>query len=236
MRSASARRLARSSGMLRPERSRWKWLAATGARCWRRWVTRGRRGSVIGTSSPPPCRGGWSGSRWTSGTAVTAGTVVARLAPLPLDARSRQQAEAALAASRDLERMSRGQPWMKPARRSSRRNRIVHGRSGWRPAARSRRQIWSDSSSPSGPGGGKWRRRRPAPMAAAHDVESAQSALLASGAVAGGRTAAAHLPGGGRVLAIPERSERTVQPGQRCWRSATRRISRSWWICCPPTP
>jgi HlyD family secretion protein len=50
-------------------------------------------------------------------------------------------------------------------------------------------------------------------MAAAHDVESAQSALLASGA-AGGRPLLLECPVGGVVLAIPERSERTVQPGQ----------------------
>ena len=40
------------------------------------------------------------------GDAVATGAVVARLAPLPLDARSRLQAEAALEASRDLERRS----------------------------------------------------------------------------------------------------------------------------------
>ena len=40
------------------------------------------------------------------GDTVSRGMVVARVAPLPLDARSRQQAEAALEAARDLERMS----------------------------------------------------------------------------------------------------------------------------------
>ena len=40
------------------------------------------------------------------GDPVVVGSVVARLAPLPLDARSRLQAEAALEASRDLERRS----------------------------------------------------------------------------------------------------------------------------------
>jgi HlyD family secretion protein len=40
------------------------------------------------------------------GDTVAAGAVVARLAPLPLDARSRSQAEAALEAARDLERRS----------------------------------------------------------------------------------------------------------------------------------
>ncbi|MGZ8392440.1 MAG: efflux RND transporter periplasmic adaptor subunit, partial [Gemmatimonadales bacterium] len=49
--------------------------------------------------------------------------------------------------------------------------------------------------------------------AAAHDVESARSALMSSGTAAGARTLLLTCPIGGRVLAIPERSERTVPAG-----------------------
>jgi HlyD family secretion protein len=50
--------------------------------------------------------------------------------------------------------------------------------------------------------------------AAAHDLEAARSALVASGSAAGARTLRLICPIGGRVLAVPERSARTVQAGE----------------------
>ena len=147
------------------------------------------------------------------GDAVTAGMVVARLAPLPLDARSRQQAEAVLAGSRDLERMSlatvdEARAALEQAQQDRQRaERLVAG-GGVAPADLERLQLSERA------------RRREVEAAeararaAAHDVESAQSALVASGTVAGGRTLLLTCSVGGRVLAIPERSERTVQPGE----------------------
>jgi HlyD family secretion protein len=147
------------------------------------------------------------------GDAVTGGMVVARLAPLPLDARSRQQAEAALAASRDLERMSlaavdQARTTLEQAQQDRQRaERLVAG-GGIAPAEVERLQL------------GERARQREVEAAeararaASHDVESARSALLAAGTAAGTQTLLLTCPVGGRVLAIPERSERTVQPGE----------------------
>ena len=147
------------------------------------------------------------------GDAVTGGMVVARLAPLPLDARSRQQAEAALEASRDLERMSLAavdetRTALEQAQQDRQRaERLVAG-GGIAPAEVERLQL------------GERARQREVEAAeararaASHDVESARSALLAAGTAAGTQTLLLTCPVGGRVLAIPERSERTVQPGE----------------------
>ena len=147
------------------------------------------------------------------GDAVTGGMVVARLAPLPLDARSRQQAEAALEASRDLERMSlaavdQARTTLEQAQQDRQRaERLVAG-GGIAPAEVERLQL------------GERARQREVEAAeararaASHDVESARSALLAAGTAAGTQTLLLTCPVGGRVLAIPERSERTVQPGE----------------------
>jgi HlyD family secretion protein len=147
------------------------------------------------------------------GDAVTAGAVVARLAPLPLDARSLQQAEAALAASRDLERMSladvdQARTALEQAQQDRQRAERLAAGGGIAPADVERLQL------------GERARQREVEAAeararaAAHDAESARSALISSGTAAGTRTLLLTCPVGGRVLGIPERSERTVQPGE----------------------
>jgi HlyD family secretion protein len=147
------------------------------------------------------------------GDTVTAGMVVARLAPLPLDARSRQQAEAALETARDMERMSlatvdEARTALEQARQDRVRGAELASRGGLAPADLERLELIERA------------RERGVEsavaqaQAAAHDVERAQSALLASGTAAGAETLRLICPIGGRVLAIPDRSERTVLAGQ----------------------
>jgi HlyD family secretion protein len=139
--------------------------------------------------------------------------VVARLAPLPLDARSRQQAEAALEAARDLERMSEAAvkqagAALEQARQDLARGEELGARGGLAPADVERLRLTAQA-----------REREVEALeararAAKHDVQRAQSALLASGSAARGQTLRLTCPIGGRVLAVPERSERTVLPGE----------------------
>ena len=149
------------------------------------------------------------------GDPVRPGMVVARLAPSPLDARSRQQAEAALAASRDLERsaaasVGEARAALEQARADRQRaERLVAG-GGIAPAEVERLQILE-----------RVRQREleaaeSRASAAAHDVDAARSALVSSdaGLGAGARTLNLTCPVGGRVLTIPERSARTVTPGE----------------------
>ena len=146
------------------------------------------------------------------GDTVAAGRVVARLAPLPLDARSRQQAEAALDAARDLSQMSQAaveeaRTSLEQARQDRQRGEQLAATGGLAPADVERLQLTERARA----------RELDAAVAraqaAAHDVERAQSALLASGSAAGAPLLLLTCPVGGRVLAIPERSERTVQAG-----------------------
>ena len=147
------------------------------------------------------------------GDTVLAGMVVARLAPLPLDARSRQQAEAALEAARDLERMSaaavdEARTALEQARQDRQRGAALAVGGGLAPAdlqrlelierARLRGVEAADAQA----------------QAAAHDAERARLALLASGTAAGTATLELICPVGGRVLALAEQSERTVYAGQ----------------------
>ena len=147
------------------------------------------------------------------GDGIKAGEVVARLAPLPLDARSRRQAEAGLAASRDLARMSQAameeaRTALDQARQDRRRGEPLAAGGAIAPAEMERLQN-TERARQRELEGAESRAR-----AAAHDVEAAQSALLAAGSATGGQTLVLTCAIGGRVLAIPERSERTVQPGE----------------------
>jgi HlyD family secretion protein len=146
------------------------------------------------------------------GDTVMPGMVVARLAPLPLDVRSREQAEAALEAARDLERMSaaaveQAAAVLEQARQDLARGKELGARGGLAPADVERLQLTVQA-----------REREVEALeartrAATHDVQRARSALLASGTAAGAETLRLTCPIGGRVLDIPERSERTVLPG-----------------------
>ncbi len=147
------------------------------------------------------------------GDTVTAGMVVARLAPLPLDARSRQQAEAALETARDLERMSvaaeqEARTALEQARLDLRRGEALAAGGGLAPADLERLQLNERARAREVEGA------RAHAEAATHDVERARSALMAAGTASGAATLRLTCPIGGRVLAIPERSERTVLPGQ----------------------
>jgi HlyD family secretion protein len=147
------------------------------------------------------------------GDSVGAGMVVARLAPLPLDARSRQQAEAALEAARDLERMSaaavgEARTALEQAREDRERGAALAGGGGLAPADLQRLELIERA---------RLRGVEAAEaqaQATAHDAERARLALLASGRAAGTATLALVCPIGGRVLALPEQSERTVVAGQ----------------------
>ena len=149
------------------------------------------------------------------GDPVRPGMVVARLAPVPLDARSRQQAEAALAASRDLERsaaaaVGEARGGLEQARADRQRaERLVAG-GGIAPAEVERLQILEQVRER------ELEAAEGRASAAAHDVDAARSALLSSdtGPGSGGRTLNLTCPVGGRVLAIAERSARTVAPGE----------------------
>ncbi len=151
------------------------------------------------------------------GDPIRPGMVVARLLPLALDARSRQRAEAALAASRDLERsaaaaVGEARTGLEQARADRERAERLLTSGGIAPADVERLQ--------------RVERARERELdaaegraaAAAHEVEVARSALMAAdpASAAGARGGGLSLtcPFGGRVLALPERSARTVAAGE----------------------
>ena len=147
------------------------------------------------------------------GDPVVVGSVVARLAPLPLDARSRLQAEAALEASRDLERRSvaavaQARTALEQAQQDRRRAEQLVQAGGIARAEAERLRLVEQARQREVEGAEAGAR------AAAHDLEAARSALMASGTAAGSRTLRLTCPVGGRVLAVPERSARTVQAGE----------------------
>jgi HlyD family secretion protein len=147
------------------------------------------------------------------GDAVTVGMVVARLAPLPLDARSRQQAVAVLAAAADRESVSvaaveEARTALTQAERERERAERLAADRSLAPAELERLQLTARARQR------EVEAAEAQARATAHDVESARSVLLAAGTATGGGTLLLHSPVAGRVLAIPERSERTVQPGE----------------------
>lgn len=119
------------------------------------------------------------------GDSVAAGTVVARLAPLALDPRTREQATAALAAARDLERMadaavSQARAALQQARDDrGRAERLLPG--GGIAEAEVERLVLIERGRQADLDAAEARHR-----AAGHDVVAARSALLAA-AEPGGR-------------------------------------------------
>jgi HlyD family secretion protein len=147
------------------------------------------------------------------GDTVQAGMVVARLAPLPLDSRSRQQAEAALDVSEDLARMA-------SAAVAEARTTLAQSRSD-----RQRGEQMAEAGALSVADlerlrlGEEVREREveaaeARARAAGHDVEAARAALGPPGRAPTSEALSLTCEIGGRVLAIPERSARTVQPGE----------------------
>ena len=147
------------------------------------------------------------------GDTVRAGAVVARLTPLPLDARSRAQAEATLAAAREHERamttaVEEARIALDGTERDRRRaERLLAG--GVIAQVDLERLQLLEAGRRREVEGAEARAR-----AAGYDVRAAQAALHAAGT---GRTAETLLLRAaidGTVLTIPERSQRTVQPGE----------------------
>lgn len=142
------------------------------------------------------------------GDSVRAGAIVARIFPSPLDARSRQQAQARVDAAADAESAARAGlaqagAALDQARRDRDRARQLQAKGLLAPDERERAELLATS------------RERELESAdfraqsAAHDVQAARAALLAEE----GHALALMAPSGGRVLRIPERSERVVAPG-----------------------
>ena len=144
------------------------------------------------------------------GDRVTPGMVVARLAPVPLDARTREQARAALGAARDLERVAaatvgEARAALDQARADRQRAERLLSGGGIAPAEAERLALIERGRADQVTAAEARQR------AAAHDVEAARS-LLESGE--SGRTIPVVCPLGGVVLGVPEESARTVAPGE----------------------
>jgi HlyD family secretion protein len=142
------------------------------------------------------------------GDTVRAGATVACILPSPLDARAREAALARVAQAEDAQRamdalVEQARAAQLQARRTSDRLNDLAGRNLVAPEERERAETES---------GGRARELESAEFrarAAAHDVEAARAALLAGS----GNEVVVRAPSGGRVLRIPERSERVVAPG-----------------------
>ena len=145
------------------------------------------------------------------GAPVTRGLVVARLSAAPLDPRAREQAQARRRAAEDAERaataaVSEARAALEQVRRSRARAESLFARRLLSPEQREEAALAETTAV----------RRLEAQdflaQAAAHDVEQARAAL--SGARSdGGEALALVSPVAGRVLRIPERSERVVAAG-----------------------
>lgn len=147
------------------------------------------------------------------GDTIAAGAVVARLAPLPLDARSREQAVAALAAAGDRARgaaaaAAQARTALEQARQDRQRaERLVEGGAIARAEFERLERLEAIRAR-------EVEAARAQQGAAEHDVAVARSALMAAGTAGEHATLALTCPVGGVVLAVPEMSERTVPAGE----------------------
>lgn len=142
------------------------------------------------------------------GDAVGPGTVVARVFPAPLDARAREQAAARVEAAEDAQRavdaaVAQARAAHTQAQRSVERVRRLAAGALVAPEDLERAEL-EETSRRRELESAEFRAR-----AAAHDVEAARSALLGGP----GDALALSAPVRGRVLRIPERSERVVAAG-----------------------
>ncbi len=147
------------------------------------------------------------------GDGVSAGQVVARLSALPLDPRNREQTAARLAALEDTRRaadasVAEARTALEQARRTQRRTEDMAAAGGVSPEEQERtrsevtrleRQLES----------AEFHAR-----AAVHEVEETRAALLVGDAGSGRSVIPLHAPIAGRVLSLPERSERVVAAGE----------------------
>lgn len=142
------------------------------------------------------------------GDAVGPGTVVARVFPAPLDARAREQAAARVEAAEDAQRavdaaVAQARAAHTQAQRSVERVRRLAAGALVAPEDLERAEL-EETSRRRELESAEFRAR-----AAAHDVEAARSALRGGP----GDALALSAPVRGRVLRIPERSERVVAAG-----------------------
>lgn len=145
------------------------------------------------------------------GAPVTPGMVVARLSAAPLDPRSREEAVARMRAAEDAERatqatVSEARAALGQAGRDRARAESLFARNLLSPAQREAAALAETTAI---------RRLQAADFtaqAAAHDVEQAR-AVVATAATGGIATLPLVSPVRGRVLRIPERSERVVAAG-----------------------
>jgi len=142
------------------------------------------------------------------GDPVAAGQVVARLFAAPLDARAREQAAGRVAQAEDAQRaadagVKQAQAAAEQARRSVRRAQQLAAQNLIAPEERERAEL-EEATRAQELESAQFRAQ-----AAAHDVEVARAALLAGA----GTVLPLHSPVRGRVLRIPERSERVVPAG-----------------------
>ena len=146
------------------------------------------------------------------GMRVGGGDVVARIAPLPLDAQSRQQAEARLVAARALvrdadARVGQAQASLGQERRAA--NRVARLVDAGALAERDREEAMLAVQLREEELESAQSRAR----AAAADVAQARAALVAVGSGSPEAIIPVRAPAEGYVLRIPERSERVVAPG-----------------------
>jgi HlyD family secretion protein len=132
------------------------------------------------------------------------------MTPLPLDPRSRAQAQALVAAAVDAQRaaaatVTQARETLAQARRERARVAELASRSLVAPAERERAEL-AESVAAQDLEAAEFRAQ-----AAQHDVEAARAALIAAGA---GAVVTLRAPVSGVVLRIPERSERVVQAGE----------------------
>ena len=148
---------------------------------------------------------------WAEGATVHAGDVIARIAPMPLDAQAVRQAEARVESARSLERdagarVRQARATLTQERRAADRIARLVG-AGALPDRDGEEATLTVQLREEDLAAAEARAR-----AAAADVEQARSALTA---VSGGTHAmvAVRVPADGCVLRIPERSERVVAAG-----------------------
>jgi HlyD family secretion protein len=147
------------------------------------------------------------------GDAATQGQVVARLAPLPLDPRGREQAEANLAASAATAREARAR--VREARAAVKQAETTLGRTerlaaaGQLPAEELDRARTAQRTQAQGLAAAEFRAQ-----AAASEMAAARAALQPAGTGGGsGAVIEVRSPVVGRVLRVYEESERVVQAG-----------------------
>jgi len=146
------------------------------------------------------------------GDSVAPGAVVARLAPVALDPRAREQAVAATAAAGDRARMAeatvgQARTALEQARQDRARAEQLLPSGGIAPAEVERLQRLERAQMD------ELEAAEAQHRAAEHDVAAARAALMVVEG-SGGRALPITCPLGGVVLAIPERSSRTVGPGE----------------------